>query len=155
MNVNAMRIVRNVLFAAVCIAFIVGLIICINTEKEKAHSLDNIDVELTKVTVLSNGDVDFGYKFTNGTKTNWSYLKIKTYIYGPDGIQIGTVTTEFGSQQSKEGGLKLEPGKNTQRVSTLHYENTRLCRELNDHPDAFTYFKFEHEILLGSYYDKK
>ena len=120
MKIKTVGLIRNILFACVCISFVVGLVLSIEADKERKHNPDNIlvTIEDSRASLSDNKFfVYVDYEITNRTDVELKYVDLKTYIEDENGRLLGTLTTTFGSTYSVSNSLSLGSKKSMVKTS--------------------------------------
>ena len=112
MNAEKTKTIHTVLLVIACIALIAGLVMSGEAEKERAHNIDDIKIELIDNYTATEGShyyyVYTDFKVTNNTKATLQYIEFDIHFTDDNGREIGTMNTYFGSILGR--GFDLESG---------------------------------------------
>lgn len=151
MNVKTAKIIRIILLVVACIACIVGVSTSQRKAKEAATDVSKIKVEITDKSSYSDNQFNVKYTFSikNGTKVDWSYLKITTYVYDKNGKELGTLTSELGNSYNSSN-FKSEAGKTISKDVTFSssYPDDFFTKL---YESDFTDLKYESVVTYGTY----
>ena len=111
MNLKSAKVIRIILLAIACIAFVIGLGLSGKAERERKHNLNDIGIEITNCESKYDDRsyyVFFDYTVTNNTAETLDDVTIKTEFKDKSGKTLGILTTEMGSPNGQK--MNLEKG---------------------------------------------
>ena len=157
MNAIKAKKIQIALLIIACVVFVVGLILSSKAEKEKAHDVGAIGIEIVNDHTENEGKTYYVYtdfKIYNGTEATLKYLTVVTYFTDKEGKAIGSMTSSFGSSLSWEDGLALDSKEDVIRTSYLQESYSKwgqLFEELYE--NGVSSYDVRHEITYAVWSD--